>query len=448
MDAQRASPSPRAASAPRSAGTRPFTAIPQPPGAPLVGNLADWLGRAQAEDVLERLRRQAEEHGPLLRLRLGPANMLVIADAALASTALGDERANHKGLSYILTRAVLDNVLLLNGEAWRRHRALYRAALRGVDVRGPTRTLVADFCESLGRGREVDLAHAVPRLVCDVVSTFTCGEPFPRALDDARARIQYELAGLGIDLVAQPWTYASVGRWTSLRRAVDAVREHFHEVTVRRLRAGSTRPDILGGFMALHDEGELRGGARAIAEGVVNFFFTAHDVLATSAMWTLHLLARHPGEQRSHGETGLTHVLREGLRLYPGYALFGRTTQNAMQVGAHDVPRGTFLIVSPYVTHRLSRHFEDPLAFRPARWGRFGDAPIVSSPDDQYIPFGVGPRSCLANHLAVPIMRTIVGDLLEAFSLESARPEETPGIRYWGTALPSSPLPVRFERRA
>ena len=426
-----------------------FDSIPQPKGLPVLGNIHEWVGRLQAEDVLDRLTRQAEAHGPLVRLRLGPANMLVIADAELASKALGDERANYKGLSYILTRAVLDNVLLLNGEMWRTHRALYRNALRDVDVLGPTRALTARWIDARASSPAgaIDLAKEIPRLVGDIVSTFVCGEPFPDALDASRARIQYELAGLGIDLVAQPWTYASASRWVSLRRAVRDVTAHFDAIVRRRLSACNVRADVLGGFVAMHKRGELEGGMRSITEGVVNFFFTAHDVLASSTMWTLHLLARNPETQRITDDVALSHVLREGLRLYPGYALFGRTTQAAMRVGGHDVPKGTFMIVSPYVTHRLSRHFEEPQAFRPTRWERFADAPIVSSPQDQYIPFGVGPRSCLANHLAVPIMKSVLADVLAAFTLR-AESLETPRIRYWGTALPRGPLRVTVERRS
>lgn len=407
----------------------------------------EWVGRFGAEDVLDRLTRQAEAHGPLLRLKLGPANMLVIADAELASAALFDERANYKGLSYILTRAVLDNVLLLNGETWRTHRALYRRALEGVDVLGPARALTARWIDRAGTASRVDLATSVPRLVGDVVSTFVCGEPFPAALDPARARIQYELAGLGIDLVAQPWAYASASRWVSLRRAVSEVLAHFSKIVKRRADARAEHPDVLGGFLAMHRRGELDRGLDAVTEGIVNFFFTAHDVLASSTMWTLHLLARNPDAQRIASDADLSCVLREGLRLYPGYALFGRTTQAPMRVGGRAVPKGTFVIVSPYVTHRLSRHFDEPHAFRPSRWTGSSAAPIVSSPADQYIPFGVGPRSCLANHLAVPIMKTVLGDVLANFALR-AESQDTPRVRYWGTALPRGPLWVSLERRS
>ncbi len=429
--------------------TLTFDSIPQPTGFPVLGNAREWVGRSRAEDVLDRLTSQAEAHGRLVRLRLGPANLLVIADAELASKALTDERANYKGLSYILTRAVLDNVLLLNGDMWRTHRALYRNALRNVDALQPTRTLTARWIDRFAHQacHTIDLAKEIPRLIGDIVSTFVCGEAFPASLDAARARVQYELAGLGIDLIAQPWTYVSPSRWISLRGAVKDLTSHFDAIVRHRVASGDERPDVLGGFLAMHQCGELKHGVQAITEGVVNFFFTAHDVLASSTMWTLNLLARNPEAQCVRDDAALSQVLREGLRLYPGYALFGRTTQAPMHVGEHAVPSGTFVIVSPYVTHRLSKHFDEPQVFRPSRWAGFGSTPIVSSPQDQYIPFGVGPRSCLANHLAVPIMKSVLADVLGAFVLRSES-REPPRVRYWGTALPRGPLSVTLERRS
>src|SRR5688500_8139948 len=103
----------------------PFASMPEPPRRHLrgaLGHLPEWMGYDNATRVLERILAYAEHCGPVARVSLGPARMVVISDAEIAAAALADPRANYKGASYVLTRAVLDNVLLMNGDAWEQHR--------------------------------------------------------------------------------------------------------------------------------------------------------------------------------------------------------------------------------------------------------------------------------------------------------------------------------------
>src|SRR5688500_14679201 len=196
--------------------TLPFREMPEPPRRGprgLAGHLPEWLGYENATRVLERLLAYAEHCGPLARVSLGPANMVVISDAEIASEALADPRANHKGASYTLTRTVLDNVLLQNGDAWEKSRALYRKALKRVDPIAPARSLASRFAMSKKPGVEIALDREIYRLVGDIAADFVAGVEITEAFEPHRERIQYELAAVGIDLLCQPWTYLSPLRW-------------------------------------------------------------------------------------------------------------------------------------------------------------------------------------------------------------------------------------------
>lgn len=436
---------------------KPFASMPEPAGRrPLLGHLPAWTGLENATRVLERILGYAEECGPVARVTLGPARMVVISDADVAAEVLSDERANYKGASYVLTRAVLDNVLLLNGEAWSRHRALYRKALRGVDAVAAGRAQTRRFVERLGETpREISLDREILKLVGDVVARFVAGvDGIPPELEPHRHRVQYELAGIGIDLLCQPWTFLSPLRWARMRESVRQARRFFRGAAERRMaHPDPDARDVLNGFLALAAAGEYPGDADAIQEGIVNFFFTAHDVLASSTTWTLHLLARHPEEQArlraalgtSEGPAALERVMKEGLRLFPGYGLFGRTTRAPMEIGGYDVPKGTLVICSPFVTHRLERYWPDARRFDPDRWkSRPAGAPQPTV-RDQYMPFGAGARSCLASHLAFPLASAIVREIIDRVELE-ADPDFDPGILYWGTSYARRGMPVRVRR--
>lgn len=431
-----------------------FDAMPEPPRGAIGGHLGEWLGVENARGVLERLLRYAEACGPVARVSLGPVRLVLISDAAVASEVLSDPRANHKGAAYVLTRVVLDNVLLLNGEAWRSHRKTYRAALRGVDAVGAARAVVARYADELARDAppaRVMLDELVWRLVGDVVGRFVAGVSMPAHLEPHRHRVQYELAAVGIDLQCRPWAYLSPARWWRLRASVLAMRAFFRGAVRARLAAPDDAiADVLNGFVALAREGEHPGDEDAIQEAIVNYFFTAHDVLASSTAWTLWLIAERPELQRrlraslaADGDPDeLRRVVKEGLRLFPGYGLFGRTTRAPMTIAGYHVPAGTLLIVSPFVTHRLDRHWPDASRFDPDRWRGRGTGTPPAAAHGDYLPFGSGARGCLASHLAFPVVETIVGDLVRRFDLR-AEPDHDPGIVYLGTAYTKRGMPVR-----
>lgn len=444
----------------------PYASIPEPPRVGRLGHLGEWLGLENAKRVLDRLLRYAEVCGPLARVTLGPIRMLVVSDAELAARLLDDERANYKGASYILTRAVLDNVLLMNGDAWRTSRDAYRKALRDVDVRTVAADCTERFAdriakEAASRG-SAQLERGVSDLVREIVGRFVLGAQLPESFEKDRVLIQYELAGLGIDLQCQPWTYLSPARWLRLRRAVHSARATFREHVERRLaRPDTNARDVLSGFLRLARAGEYPGDAASLVDGCVNFFFTAHDVLTSSASFCLHLLSRHPevavrlrdessstpSEPATLGRPVLDGVIKESLRLYPGYSLFGRTLQADVVVGGYEIPRRTLVIVSPFVTHRLERNFADAKRFDPDRWRTRGPATLAPNAGDGYLPFGAGARGCLASHLAVPILKTIAETTTRRLELR-ALPGHTPRLAYWGSAYSENGLPVTVARVA
>lgn len=447
------------------AGLARYTAMPEPARGSLGGHLGHWLGLENAKGVLFRLLAYAEACGPVARVTLGPVRLVLISDARVAAEVLADERANFKGAAYILTRAVLDNVLLLNGQAWATHRKAYREALRDVDVIGSANRVALRKLDGV-TGGPLALDKFVSELCGDVVADFVAGVELEPSFEPHRQRIQYELAGLGIDLQCQPWRYLSPSRWLKLRESVEAARKFFRSAVERRLQQpNAAARDVLNGFIALAREGSYSGASEPLQEGVVNFFFTAHDVLTSSTSWCLYLLARHPAiqarlratfrdtpaaalDRRALDENDeLGRVVCEALRLFPGYALFGRTTQADMPIGGYHVPKGTMVIVSPFVTHRLERHYPRASHFDPERWRGMSLAPTPTGATGQYMPFGAGARGCLASHLALPIMKTLVAQLVRRFELV-ADPQHEPKIAYWGTAYSDNGLPVTVRECA
>jgi cytochrome P450 len=90
-------------------------------------------------------------------------------------------------------------------------------------------------------------------------------------------------------------------------------------------------------------------------------------------------------------------VISEAIRLYPPAFAIAREAIGKDRIGDLDIPRGTVLLIAPWVLHRHQRLWRDADAFDPSRF--LPDAPPI--PRFAYLPFGAGPRVCVGAQFAL-----------------------------------------------
>jgi cytochrome P450 len=201
---------------------------------------------------------------------------------------------------------------------------------------------------------------------------------------------------------------------------------------------------------------------RQIRDDLMTLFITGAENPRNALTWTLHLLGRHPeAAQRLRDEVQAAgaasgditletlqrlpytlQVFKEALRLYPpGYA-FGRRAVDDVRIGPLSLEKGTEVVVSPYALHRRPSLFERPLEFDPSRFEKERE---TARHPCAYLPFGVGPRSCIGGGFALMEGHTILAVLLGSlrFTLASSAPL-LPEPRM--TLRPSGPVPVVVHR--
>ena len=210
----------------------------------------------------------------------------------------------------------------------------------------------------------------------------------------------------------------------STRRRLDSI--SFELIAERRARgrlssAGSHGDDLLGLLL----DSDLTD--REIRDELITMVIAGHETVAAALTWTLMLLAEHqPAQDRVRDELAahpgpvpmLGHrdrlpwtraVIDEALRLYPPAWALSRRSHRADVIGGRAVPAGTMVIVSPWLLHRRSDSWPEPLAFRPER---FLDAGAGRS---GYLPFGQGPRLCIGREFALGEMVVVLSRLLTAY---------------------------------
>jgi cytochrome P450 len=123
-------------------------------------------------------------------------------------------------------------------------------------------------------------------------------------------------------------------------------------------------------------------------------------------------------------------VIQEVLRLYSSGWIIPRMAAEADEIGGVRIPRHSTVLVSPYLTHRMERWWDDPGTFKP---DRFLPERMEGKPRFAYIPFGGGPHLCLGNHFFQVEAQLIVATILSRFRPRLvSRPALTPRL---GTTL-------------
>jgi cytochrome P450 len=186
----------------------------------------------------------------------------------------------------------------------------------------------------------------------------------------------------------------------------------------RRARPGDEHFDFFGMALAATDKetGEVMNDKQLVDE-VLTLVVAGHETTASSLTWMWHLLGRHPDVQDAVGASAAAlpadralgideaeawlpgqKAIKEALRLCPpAWMMTRRTLQPDVLRGA-ALPAGTDVFISPYFVHRHPGHWPDPERFDPERF-----TPEASAARHRfaYIPFGVGPRHCIGEGLAM-----------------------------------------------
>jgi len=399
--------------------------------------------RSIRADPLSFLVEVSERFGDLVAFPVPGAPALLVNDPADVRHVL-QTSARHWGkqtVQYAALARVTGPGLLASSEPnWIEHRRLAAPAFHhqrleavGDQVRAAAdEAITARLAGSLSAsGAVVDVAALTHRIGLDAVgralfSTDLSGQA--QQLLDATSDAARLVVRLGRSILpTAAWAPTPLNlRLRSTRHRLDVISAEL--IAQRRARgrlspAGSHGDDLLGLLL----DSDLTDSE--ISDELVTMVIAGHETVAAALAWTLMLLAEHqPAQDRVRAELAghpgpvpmLGHknrlpwtraVVDEALRLFPPAWAISRRSQQADVIGGHAVPAGTLVIISPWLHHRRTASWADPLAFQPER---FLDAGAGRS---GYLPFGQGPRLCIGREFALGEMVMVLSRLLPSYRL-------------------------------
>jgi cytochrome P450 len=252
------------------------------------------------------------------------------------------------------------------------------------------------------------------------------------------------------------------------RRLVGLLAEQYaivDRILDRRRGGDETRDDLLTRLRAARDPETGRPlSTREVRDQVLVFLRAGHETATVALTFTLHLLGRHPqvqdrvadectGAQPPAGtapagtaadgraeHTLARAALLEGMRLFPPAYAITRATNSDTDIGGHHVPRGTTVLLSPWVTHRHPVFWPEPERFDPERFTTETDRPRYA-----YLPFGGGPHTCIGEHFALLEASILLRTLLTRYRIAAVDP--APRIVALTTLRPAAPVWARLTSR-
>jgi len=201
------------------------------------------------------------------------------------------------------------------------------------------------------------------------------------------------------------------------------------KVIARKKEEGLPGDDILSAMIRMRDEYPERLSENELIGHTTTMFRGGYNPNGMALYWTIFLLSQHPEalkkvmeelDQSMGGKNPtpesveklpyLEGAIKEGMRLFPAGTWTGRLAMREFELGGHPLPKGTWVVLSPYVNHRLPEVYPDPYHFKPERWLTEYHSAY------EFMPFSAGPRYCIGTSLGMMQLKISLSILLQRFS--------------------------------
>ena len=376
------------------------------------------------KDPTGYLQSVAREHGDLAYMRLGPQHAYVVSRPEWIRDILVTHQSNFVK-SRILERAKVllgEGLLTSEGDFHTRQRRLVQPAFHRERLIRYAADMVA--CAETARkqwrdGAEFDMHREMTRLTLAIVGRTLFSADVSSEADQIGAAMHqilnlFDTLLLPFFNLLQKLPLPSVRRFEKARDQLDAI---VYGMIAERRKSGTDKGDLLSMLLLAQDEDDHAGMTdKQVHDEALTLLVAGHETTANALTWTWYLLSQNPQvEARMHAELDAvlggrspafddvpqlpytTGVFSESLRLYPPAWALGRRALADYEIGGYTVPKGSILLMSPWVMHRDARYWPDPDRMDPLRWTA---EEAEKRPKFAYFPFGGGARVCIGERFA------------------------------------------------
>lgn len=442
---------------------------PGPKGWPFVGNALQF-----SHDPLGYLRSAAQTYGDVVQLHMGSMPVVLISHPDQIEEVLVSKKHNFikepiEKLQHTFDAALFGNGLLTSdGDFWLRQRRLAQPAFHRHRIASYSTMMIEHTERMLARWRDGetrDVHEDMMRLTLEIVAqTLFSADVTGDAADvgtalDVVMRVSAETLGSPMQIP----TYIPTPRNRRFMAAIRQLESVITKIIRQRRASDEDTGDLLSMLLHTQDEDGSRMTDQQLRDELVTMFVAGHETTALALSWTWYLLTQSPEVEAQlleelqtvlQGRTPTMAdlpqlrytdmVLKESMRIYPpAWLLSGRVAVADCTLGGYQIPAGTLLAISSWVTHHDARFFSEPDRFNPQRWNTEDEQ---QRPKFAYFPFGGGPRMCIGQAFAMMEATLILTTIAQRFQLTLV-PGQTIEPQPSITIRPKYGLKMRLTKR-
>ncbi|KAK4481804.1 hypothetical protein RD792_012715 [Penstemon davidsonii] len=428
---------------------------PGPPAWPLIGNIFD-VGMMPYRN----LHKLGDKYGPVLWLKLGMSNTLVIQSAKAAEELFKkhDLPFSDRRVVDSLTACDFDKGSMIfgrYGEYWRMTRKLCSSELfvhKKISASAPSRQSCIDIMiqciKKDANGETIQFDKYLTLMTFNLISNYVISRD-----------IMYSKSEKGNEFIEAMNNFM---KWNGIPNLVDSfpflkwvdpqgirrntqeylsklinivdgfVKERVHEKLLGKEKEPKDLLDALLEHQGKGEEEEL--SEKNVTIIVLEMFLAGTETTSSTIQWGMSELLRNPnslqklkdeldqviGRSRNVEESDLNKlpylqaVVKETMRLYPSLPLLlPRNAREDTKFMGYFIPKNTMVIVNAWAIHRDPNSWDDPLLFKP---DRFINSKIDSKGQNfELIPFGSGRRSCIGMFLGEKMVSLTLARLVQTF---------------------------------
>lgn len=366
-----------------------------------------------------------------------------------------------------LETLVGDSIFVSSGPTWRRQRAMIDPAFSHIQLSrafAAMRAAVDDYETELaahaaaGTPFSIDLAmsHLTADIICRTVFSTSLASTIAKEVFDAFTVFERSVAHISLKALIFDPPFKHYEQSAPVAEACALIRHHLGELVDSHIEDATGRyHDIASACVAARD-GQTGCGfnRKELIDQLGVLFLAGHETTASTLTWLFFILSIHPetvARIRAEvdavvgtGEVTFEHVrelrfvravFRETLRLYPPITFIPRVALENTEIGRFRVKRGAMIMISPWTTHRNFSFWRNPNHFDPDRFMPEREGELTPG---TFLPFGMGPRTCIGVGFAHQEACLIVARLVRMFDFHCAEP---------GRVRPVARLTTRPQRQ-
>ncbi|KAI0516226.1 hypothetical protein KFK09_008898 [Dendrobium nobile] len=434
--------------------SNPTNLPPGPWKIPIIGNLHQLLG----EHPHRRLQNLANTYGPLLHLKLGEINLIVITSRDFVR----DIFTTHDVKFASRPKLMAGKIIFYNhtnvgfapySKTWSKLRKICTLELLSLKrvmslkfIREEEGNNLVEKIRTAGRS-PVNLSVMLLSLSNVTIVRAAIGKGSAqqqRFLLAMKKTFKY-LSGFSMVDLFPSWSF--LGEISGLRHEMErlhmemdvVLNEIIEEHEGKKLDGDDTNEDLVDVLLRIKRSGEMNLSLTMenIKGVLLDLFVAGTETSSTTLVWAMTELIRHPkvmqkaqyevrkalnGKMRiEEGDIHKLHyinqVIKETLRLHPPTPLMvPRLCCETVELAGYTVPVESWVMINIWAMMRDPKYWEDPEIFQPERFEEkaidFGVANF------EFIPFGGGRRICPGMSFALASMELWLAQLLFYFDWE------------------------------